>query len=112
MILDQSTKVKKGQTSGAKKRLCPIGESRLLRCMARPPGIEPRSQAPEACVISIGPRAHVVNDNSENHYRIHGMKKQVCGEKKLRVTDGNAADGGAAADLRRSGRAINGTWFR
>jgi hypothetical protein len=54
----------------------------------------------------------VVNDNSENHYRIHGMKKQVCGEKKLRATDGNAADGGAAADLRRSGRAINGTWFR
>jgi hypothetical protein len=28
--------------------------------MARSRGIEPRSQAPEAYVISIGPRAHTI----------------------------------------------------
>ena len=37
----------------------------IIDIMARPRGIEPRSQAPEAYVISIGPRAQ---SDSEDKY--------------------------------------------
>jgi hypothetical protein len=45
--------------------------------MARSQGIEPRSQAPEAYVISIGPRAHHrSNNDSKVKYRGTSIKNQ------------------------------------
>lgn len=59
-------KVKESQTNYKKKARFRVGLvkhikgiQKLPKIMARPRGIEPRSQASEACVISIGPRAQI-----------------------------------------------------
>lgn len=41
--------------------------------LARPLGIEPKFQAPETCVISIGPRAHELA--SLDYKKNRGMKQ-------------------------------------
>lgn len=45
--------------------------------MARPRGIEPRSQAPEAYVISIGPRAQIANLACKIDYMVSSKEMQV-----------------------------------
>lgn len=47
-----------------------------VKIMARPRGIEPRSQAPEAYVISIGPRAHNVT-SIESVSVIHATTRPI-----------------------------------
>lgn len=50
--------------------------SLLFTLFTRPKGIEPLSQASEAYVISIGPRAHVSKKRSKGYYMSPLHKKQ------------------------------------